>query len=325
VSLQLSDFQLEQALATIEHSDASNQEKIDMLTEIAMGLQLRPKSASQLFDALTLYNRALELCQEHETSLIARLKARRATCYQMIPEEGCNYLLEARKDLVAALEFIQQDGSPEEIAEVYMNLGLIVQALANFHKAKISDAIMHYQKALHTFTKERFPAEFAILHNNLATAYLAIPMSDERAKMREALAVQSFQAALQVVTLEDDPNEFAMLQNNLGNALQYASSSHVLENNLRALEAYDQALKVRNRRLNPLSYANTISNKANCLRNLPDDPEQASSGNRNRLLEAQALYREAAEIFEAAGECQKTQIVQDMLEQIGKELNAQLN
>ncbi|WP_227651756.1 hypothetical protein, partial [Klebsiella pneumoniae] len=80
-----------------------------------------------------------------------------------------------------------------------------------------------------------------------ATAFLSMPMTDERGKMREALAVQAFEEGLKVVNLIDYPTEYAMLQNNLGNALQYVSSSHTLENNLRALDAYDEALKVRTR------------------------------------------------------------------------------
>ena len=81
-----------------------------------------------------------------------------------------------------------------------------------------------------------------------------------------------------------------MLQNNLGNALQYVSSSHTVENNLRALDAYDEALKVRTRETSPLEYANTISNKANCLWNLPDDPEHPEAGNRANLTQANAYY-----------------------------------
>src|SRR5690606_2402991 len=110
---------------------------------------------------------------------------------------------------------------------------------------------------------------------------------------------------LKVVNLVDHPAEYAMLQNNLGNALQYASSSHAVENNMRALEAYDEALKVRTRDAMPVAYANTIANKANCLWNLPDDPENPDAGNRQNLVTAAALYAEAREIFNAAGEQEK--------------------
>jgi len=236
-----------------------------------------------------------------------------------MPDAGATYLLKARDDMRAALEVIEQEAEELEIAESHMNLGLIEQALSNFHQAKIADAIMHYQKALQTFNCNDYPAEFAILNNNLATAYLSIPMSDERASMREALAVQSFQAALQVITIENDPNEYAMLQNNLGNALQYASSTHDIENNLLALEAYDEALRVRDRINTPLSYANTISNKANCLRNLPDYAANPGWGNKKRLTEARALCEEAAAIYGEFGEGEKQRLLGEIIEEIRME------
>jgi len=174
---------------------------------------------------------------------------------------------------------------------------------------------------LRVFTKSNFPAEYVILHNNLATAYLSIPLADEKAKMREALAVQSFEAALEIVTIEDMPSEYAMLQNNLGNALQYASSSHAVENNLRALAAYDEALKVRDTRNSPVAYANTIANKANCLRNLPDDLEHPENGNSSRLAEALTLYREARMIFEQYGEDSKVEVVTQVINEIESNLD----
>ncbi len=138
--------------------------------------------------------------------------------------------------------------------------------------------------------------------------------------MREALAVQSFEAALEVITLEDSPSEFAMLQNNLGNALQYVSSSHAVENNLRALEAYDEALKVRTEKTTPLPYATTISNKANCLRNLPDDVEAPERGNRQKLMQARALYLDAQRIFVTYGDHAKANMLAEALQELAQEL-----
>jgi tetratricopeptide (TPR) repeat protein len=118
-----------------------------------------------------------------------------------------------------------------------------MQALTGLGRGPHHDAISAYHRALRTFTREAYPQEYSVLHNNLAIAYLSMPATDERGRMREALAVQSFEEVLKVISLIDHPSEYAMINNNLGNALQYASSSHVLENNLRALAAYDEALK----------------------------------------------------------------------------------
>jgi tetratricopeptide (TPR) repeat protein len=206
-----------------------------------------------------------------------------------------------------------------------MNLGLVQQALSASGAARLHDAIQCYHRALRTFTRESFPQEFSILHNNLAIAYLSIPLSDERGKMREALAVQSFEEVLKVINLVDHPSEYAMIQNNLGNALQYASSGHSMENNLRALDAYDEALKVRNPRDTPLEYANTIANKANALRNLPDDPDRPGRegpgrGRRASLGAAHKLYCEAQRIFAALGQADHSAVVVEALTEIEREM-----
>jgi hypothetical protein len=58
---------------------------------------------------------------------------------------------------------------------------------------------------LRTFDRNKHPEEFAILQSNLATAFLSMPFTDERGKMREALAVQAFEEGLKVVNLIDHP------------------------------------------------------------------------------------------------------------------------
>ncbi len=306
---QLAHHQYEQALAALD-AESGPTEKVEMLMEIAMGLQMKPKNLQQLFDAVSLYERAIELCPEEENLLKARIRARRATALQVIPSETTEYLEAAQLELIEALNELALAGIAEEVAEIQMNLGLIAQSLFPFGKARITEAIDWYQKALRVFDRENYAAEYAILHNNLATAFLSIPASDERAKIREALAVQSFESALEVITIEDNPREFAMLQNNLGNALQYVSSSHALENNLRALAAYDQALRVRTEKATPFLYATTIANKANCLCNFDQ---------KEKLEEALGLYRSAHNIFisEQQG---GVQILSDRIAEIESEL-----
>jgi len=308
------------ALAVAEDAAASPIERTEMLMEIAMGLQQRPKTPDQLHAAVELYDKALAICPQDQGLLRARVTARKATALQTIPEQGTELLETARAAYEEAIPVLTRTGTAEELAEAEMNLGLVVQSLAGAGRARITDAISAYQRALRTFDRNRHPGEFAILQNNLATAFLSMPFIDERSKMREALAVQAFEEGLKVVNLIDHPSEYAMLQNNLGNALQYASSSHVIENNLRALDAYDEALKVRTRETTPLEYANTIANKSNCLLNLPDDSAQPERGNRANLLQARAYYAEAREIFVAHGEVDKARIVSEAVTQIEREL-----
>jgi len=308
------------ALAAAEDQNANPVERAEMLMEIAMGLQQRPQDPSQLHAAGELCDKALSICPEDMTLLRARITARKATALQAVPGDDATYLEQARDAYRSVQPVFKAEGLIEEQAEVEMNLGLVLQSLAGLNRAPITDAISAYQRALRIFDKARFPQEFAILQNNLATAFLSIPLSDERAKMREALAVQAFEEGLQVVNMIDHPAEYAMLQNNLGNALQYASSSHRVANNLRALDAYDEALKVRTREAMPVEYANTLTNKANCLQNLPDDPDNAEHGNRANLVAAKTLYAEAREIFTAHGDNAKAAIVAEAGFQLEREL-----
>lgn len=320
MSQNLPDHEFNQALKMIEEEDISPEEKVEMLMQIAMGIQQKPKNSQQLINAIILYDAALKLCPENESLIIARLEARKGTAYQAVPESGTDYLLKAQAQYEVALPALNASGTSEEVAEVEMNLGLVLQTLASYQKAPITECISAYQRSLKVFDRNKYPTEFAILHNNLATAFLSMPMQDERGKMREALAVQSFESALEVVNLIDHPSEYAMLQNNLGNALQYVSSSHPVENNLRALDAYDESLKVRNALDTPMEYANTISNKANCIRNLPDDLEKPENGNPQYLLEARDLYREAQQIFSQHGDVSKVDAIEEVLVEVEQDL-----
>ena len=308
------------AREAVASASASDAEKAEMLMEIAMGMQQKPKSLDDLIEAIKLYDDAVHLCPETEGLLSARIKARMATAQMSVPSNDPGYLEGARDSMNSALEALRIQGTSEEVAEAEMNLGLILQNLASYNRAPITDSISAYQRSLRTFNAQKHPAEFAILQNNLATAFMSIPFSDERSKMREALAVQAFEEGLKVVTIVDKPSEYAMLQNNLGNALQYVSSSHRVENGFRAIEAYDEALRVRTLEDTPAEYANTISNKANCIANLPDDPENPEAGNPENLKEAIRLYREARSVFNKLGDIHKVEAVSGALEELETEM-----
>ena len=308
------------AREAVASASASDAEKAEMLMEIAMGMQQKPKSLDDLIEAIKLYDDAVHLCPETEGLLSARIKARMATAQMSVPSNDPGYLEGARDSMNSALEALRIQGTSEEVAEAEMNLGLILQNLASYNRAPITDSISAYQRSLRTFNAQKHPAEFAILQNNLATAFMSIPFSDERSKMREALAVQAFEEGLKVVTIVDNPSEYAMLQNNLGNALQYVSSSHRVENGFRAIEAYDEALRVRTLEDTPAEYANTLSNKANCIANLPDDPENPEAGNPENLKEAIRLYREARSVFNKLGDIHKVEAVSGALEELETEM-----
>jgi tetratricopeptide (TPR) repeat protein len=312
--------QVDAALMAVEDADTSDADKAQMLMEIAMGLQQAPREPADLYAAVDLYRRALALVPMGEALGGARIRARLATALMAVPAEDEGPMKAAKVEISTALATLTAEGSEAEIAEAEMNLGLICQTLAGWGLMPIQPAISAYQRALRTFDRAAYPKEFAILQNNLATAFMSMPFTDEAGKMREALAVQAFEEGLKVVSLIDHPVEYAMLQNNLGNALQYVSTSHRVENSLRALDAYDEALKVRTLRDMPEAYANTIANKANCLANLPDDMENPEAGNPRNVQEAIALMREAQGIFQTRGEAEKARSVAEAIAELSSAL-----
>jgi tetratricopeptide (TPR) repeat protein len=170
-----------------------------------------------------------------------------------------------------------------------------------------------YEEALPILQEFATPEEVAETQMNLGLVLqLLVPFN----LARIADCIHAYHQALKHIKLTDRPREYAMLQNNLGNALQYLSNIHPLENKLQAIAAYDEALKVRNSRDTPLEYANTISNKANILFNLSDNPEKPEVGNRQNLLQARDYYQEAWEIFNQHGQIEQAQIVVKALQNI---------
>ncbi|MEM9189392.1 MAG: hypothetical protein AAGF12_09470 [Myxococcota bacterium] len=314
----------EHVAATVERVAAAGRpdlEQAEALVDVALDLQKQPRAPQDLFDALYLYEKAVTLAEEFPAAR-ARAIAGRGSALRRMPGGGLEALEGARSSFEEALPVLREVGEPEEVAEIEMSLGLVLQALANDHKASLGSAVAAYQRALKVFSRGRFPREFAILHNNLATAYLSMRLSPEQGKMREALAVQSFREALKVVTLEEDPTEYAMLQNNLGNALQAVQTSHRFENLHRAVEAYDEALKVRTEYDTPVEYANTLANKANALMNLPDVPGEEEKGNPKNTRQAIELLRKARAVFSEHHLPDRAQMVGELVDGLTRELLA---
>ncbi len=291
------DVAVRVALEALEAETATPVEKIEMLLEMANRLQQKPEDSHALEQAIVLYDHALELSQDQSPLLVARSQVGKATALRSLPIEGLETLTVAKDLYEEALSGLKHYGEPVEQAETQMNLGLVMQSLVPYHRAQLPDCIRLYQQALEVFTAQAYPQEFAILQNNIAIAYLSMTSAIGRDDLKQAIAIQTFEQALESINLIDHPSEYAMLQNNLGNALQYLPSTHPVDNNLRALTAYDEALKVRTAQDTPLVYAHTIANRANVLMNLPDDLEQPESGNPQNLAQASAHYQEAEQIF----------------------------
>jgi len=197
ILLSQSETTVQAAIAAIESETASLSEKIEMLLAIATDLQQKPKSSQELEAAIALYNKAIELSEESYPLFKARSLAGKGTALRTIPSEDPELLLSAQQAYELALPILRELASPKEVAEVEMNLGLVLQALVPFHQAKMQDAVSAYKRSLRVFNGLTHPQEYAILQNNMAIAYLSFSLAPEKEEMRQALAVQSLKEALE--------------------------------------------------------------------------------------------------------------------------------
>ena len=73
MKIDRTDDDVRAALVAAEDETATLAERAEMLMEIALGLQQRPKDVGQLYSAIDLYARALDICPEDERLLAARI------------------------------------------------------------------------------------------------------------------------------------------------------------------------------------------------------------------------------------------------------------
>lgn len=153
-------------------------------------------------------------------------------------------------------------------AELLLNLGICYQEMAGGQRGALMQAIHCYQDALQIFKPAEQAELFALAHNNLALAYLSMPMTEASDQLRMGIAVQSLREALKIYTQATHPEMWSSTQLNLANALQYLPSSHPEENLAEAVELYEEILSARSPEDNPLGYARLLANQGNALAHL---------------------------------------------------------
>ena len=140
-------------------AQATPAERAEMLMEIAMGLQQRPKAAAQI-DAARGPVSSARWSSARRTSLLlgARITARKGTACRRCPDGTAPPPRGRARGLRGGHAGICSEfGRPEEVAEAEMNLGLVAAVARRVGRARITDAIAAYQRALRTFDRKRFP------------------------------------------------------------------------------------------------------------------------------------------------------------------------
>lgn len=167
-----------------------------------------------------------------------------------------------------------------------LGLGSLYQEMSEGQRHLLLEAARVYQRASQIFADEHDPERHALALNNLALAYLAVPLTQASDKLRTAIAIQALRDALKIYTRDAYPDAWASATLNLANALQHAPSGNVEEHLWQAVELYEEVLTVRTSEEDPGGYARTLANQANALAHLG-----AFSRAIPRFIEARDLFR----------------------------------
>ena len=237
------DRELLAMVLAVRASFEIEQEKTAAATELLASAAEQVRDSSPLFAAQLLYQLALLDSETRPQLAITRLR-----------------------------EAIRLAGnSPLETlrAELWLHLGMLLQELAAGRRELLTEAVKAYQEAIRAgLSLESSPDAYALAHNNLALAYLAMPMRESSDQLRMGIAVQSLREALKVYRRETHPEKWSATQLNLANALQYLPSAHPEENLVQAVELYEEVLAVRNKAADPVGYGRLLANQANALAHL---------------------------------------------------------
>ena len=127
--------------------------------------------------------------------------------------------------------------------------------------AALREAIEVYEAALEVYTRDAYPVEYAMVHNNLGNAYRELPSATaEDHELNLGRATAAYETALTVRTRDTDPYGWARTQNNLGNAHAEHRQGDVAEHRRRAIAAFRAALEVHDAARYPDDYAMDLTN-----------------------------------------------------------------
>lgn len=207
----------------------------------------------------------------------------------------------ANAELDAGLKALPHGCDPELKAEMHVARGMARHELGQQTPGYLLPAVNDYTEAAKTFREETHPEMFALVNQQLALAYLIMPMSSEGDRLRLGVAVNSLRAALRVYTKDSHPAAWITTQLNLANALQYLPSVHQEDNLDEAVHLYEEILQYRTEDADPLGYARILTNQANAL------------GHLGVFSDATEKLAKAREIFSGCGHAEGVSAVDEIL------------
>ena len=171
-------------------------------------------------------------------------------------------------------------------ATVQRHLGLAYANLPKGDRGKnLAQAIECWKLALHIFTAQATPHEYATLQHFLGCAYADLPTGAREANLMRA--IECWELALHFWTPSAAPHEYAIVQYNLGLAYMNLPTGDRSANLAQAIECYQNALRFWTEEVAPSNYAMTQRDLGNAYAQLPTRDREAS------LMQAIKCYQEA--------------------------------
>ncbi len=239
---------------------------------------------------LSLWNPLLEAVKQAPSMLMPPEAGERA--FQALKQGEQHHDVELTVTAIILYTWLLADTQREtqQTAAIQLNLGNAYNNLpGGDRQANLERAIDFYTQALHVYTHEAFPFEWAATQNNLGVAYLNLPGGDRQANLEQA--IDFYIQALQVYTHEAFPFEWAGTQSNLGAAYNNLPGGDRQANLEQAIAYFNQALHVYTREAIPFEWAATQVNLGVAYLNLPGGDRQAN------LEQAIDFYTQALHVY----------------------------
>jgi tetratricopeptide (TPR) repeat protein len=263
------------AAAAIEEGDA-----VGAADELALAVQAATEAGSPLFAASLVLTRT-EILREHLDQPAV-----------------------AARESDAMIRGLPLSAPRELRAELQVSRALARQVLAGGDKGALLAVVADLTEAVKILREDTHPEMFATINEQLALAYLMMPMNDEADRIRLGVAVTSLRAALRVFTPETHPVAWASAQLNLANALQYLPSVHQEQNLDEAVHLYEEVLSYRDENVDPVGVARVLLNQGNAL------------GHLGAFVDADEKLTKARLLFESAGEAEGVAAADGLLAEV---------
>jgi len=223
-----------------------------------------------------------------------------------ILREGLGDPVAAATEADSAIRALPLSAPTELRAELQVARALARQELAGDNKGALLAVVADLTEAVKVLREDTHPELFAVINQQLALAYLMMPMGDDGDRIRLGVAVTSLRAALRVFTPQTHPGAWATTQVNLANALQYLPSAHQESNLDEAVQLYEEVLSYRDEQADPVGVARILTNQANAL------------GHLGVLDDATERLEHARRLFDGAGDQGGVEAADELLAEVAE-------